>query len=484
MKKIIRTASLLLILSMLICLFAACDKKPNLQKMSEAERADYIIGYIGNDEFGSSYATDMKLEMSGTIMGSDFTVTTSGISTYVGVNTDAESFHEESKMTMTVEVNGTQITQKSERVKGYREGKMYESEKEDGKGFSLVSPITPEDYKEHRDRINDGLTDEQLTEAFKKASEKTCTPLEGGGWSATLSGYDAEALASISGDLLDGLDEMYEGYKVVGFTLTANVTEELMPVDIAYGFSFERTDLDSIHKTPELKMSCTFKDIGTAVLPEVDFSKYTEVEGLADYIEIKRALGKLKSADALEFTSDITQNVSMAGQIQTYTETDIAKAELDKDGKYGFTVRATANKGTSSETVVNLKYADGNMKTSGASVQTQNQAMTDAEAKQYLGTILDPLTFTSAQISEIKLDEGGYTHVFTISDPDYSAYEQLYSQLGASGFKAKAEVAVKYENGVISKMKCNFELTAKIQGQTLTNTVSYTITVENESSNS
>ncbi|MGM9642499.1 MAG: hypothetical protein ACI3XI_04740 [Eubacteriales bacterium] len=477
-KHILRSLSLVLVLMMLAPCFASCDTAPKMEKMTEAERTDKIFEIVGSDSFADSYTTDLKIEMEGTTAGSSFTMTGTGFSTYTGLRSESPERHDEAGAEVVINANGTDITQKTEIVEGYRDGKMYRSYKENGENTALVSPIFIEDYEKHRTIMYDGLTDEDLTEAFKKATSKTCVQLEDGGWTATASGYDADSLAVILKILGSGAEDLCEGYKISDTSITVTVTEQLIPVSMEFAFSFERTDFDDLYRTPKLKMIFTYRDIDTAVLPEVDFSKYTEVEDLAAYLEVQKILGDLKTADGIKFTTVIEQNISFAGTTQNIKETDIVTSSTDEDGKYSFSITSKVNNGTEGDTVVTIDYKDGAMTTIVSGSENQTQEITDSTARTYIGTFLDPLVLTSVYPSEIKTGEGDYTHTFVISNPILISFKEVYGQLGATNMKGKAEADVVYENGTVTKLYCIISFTAKIEGQTLIHKVSYTVTIE------
>lgn len=477
-KHIIRSLSVVLALLLLAPCFAACDTTPKMENMTEAERTDKIFDIIG-DNFADSYTMDQKIEMEGSYAGSSFSLTTNDFTTYTGLRSESTQKHAESSMEMLVHTGDTKVTSKIEAAAGYRDGKMYISYKDDDKNAALVSPISIEDYDKHLKFIYNGISDDLITEALKKAASKTCVQLEDGSWSATASGYDEEALAIILESIDSSITSMCDGYKYSDVSVNIIVTEELVPVSMEFAFSFERTDFDDLYRTPKLKMTSTIRDIDTAVLPEVDFSKYTEVEDLAAFLEVRKVLGDLKLADSVKFTSVIEQNIKVAGTNQDFKETDKVTSSTDEEGKYSFSIHSKIDYGTGSETDVTITYKDGSMTTKVPDFGSQSQEITDSAAKIYLGTLLDPLSLTSVYPSEIKEGEGDYTHTFVISSPDLSAFETLYGQLGATtNIKGSAEVFVVYKNGTVTAMKCNLTVTAKIEGQTLTQKITYIITIE------
>ncbi len=465
----LKLSSLAIALTMLMGIVVSCDKKPDLTKMDEVERADYMIAALDNESV-DSYTVDMSAKITGNMYGVSVQVNIDGDFVYTGALTDTPSNHQEMKMNVKADNNSVGLTVDYESVSGYRDGKMYKKETKDGKSCALVSSVSPEDYKKHEQAVNDVFA-EDFDEILKSASTKKSEPRGDGKWNITLSGYTEDAIQKLTDELFSDIGDFTEGYKISDITVKAGVTEELLPIDMGIDMAFERVDTDKEYTEPKVSFVIEYNDMGTATLPEIDLSKYKEVADLAGFIEIQKLLSDYGDSADISFVSANESTVSYMGTQQDTKEIDDVKAET-KDGKYTFDVKATVNPGTSDESEVDITYSNGKFTMKGEGMETQTQEMDEASAREYIGNLVDPADLSGAYISDMKLDEDGYTHVFTISDSDYSAFQEAYAAYDAKNFKAEAEVAVKYENGVISEYKYDYNLTATVQNNKMEVTVS------------
>lgn len=458
----------------LLCPLTSCSGGNDLMKLEGAERADAFFDLASRDP-ADSYAIEMDSDISGSLYGVKIDAELDSESIYINIDSDTPIYHTVGKSVIKMLTVSGETTQTTKTVSGFRDGKMHESSERDGEKNALVSAISAEDYQKHLETVI-GYTDEELSAIHKSASAKECIRNEDGTWSATYSGYSEESLGAIIRYSFDTSVLMLDGYKVSDAILKIEATEDLIPTEWIYELVFERTDMTNLYPEPRAVTTLSFEDIGTAETPEIDFASYTEVEGLAALREIRNIINEMSLSDSGAFTTDNSQNVSLASSVQLAEEIDLVTYKTE-NGKFSFDIDATVNpRQVSGAVEVDVVYKDGEFKMSGKEIDTQTQAMTDAEARVYITRLFDPAGLVSAQVSDIDTNSGKYTHTFTIANPDYSAFEASLAPMGAGSFKANASVDVIYENGVLKEYKYNFKLTAKVNGQTLTVDVTSTIT--------
>ncbi len=480
MKILFKISSLLIVFVMIASLFSSCSESAKLLRMDEDERADAFFDIV--DAPGDSYSMDIELKMKGSLYGMAFKADLDG-STYIIRNgSDDPIYHTETESELKMGDGSEAVTQKIEEVSGFRDGKMYVYTKKDGSISSLCSDISAADYHAHRDSLHD-ISTAEMNDVFKSAADKSCDQNDDGTWTAVFTGYSAEAVEQIVSETFDETVNMLDGYRVKDLVMTLYADAELVPTEFKYELIFERSDLDELYIEPSAVVHSYITEIGDVEAPGIDFEDYNKVDDLAGLIKVCNAMNDLYSAKSIKFTLDSTNETSFMGNSQKIEEHDEGSSTTE-DGKYSFAVKGTLYPGTPNETVVNIRYSRGTYSVSGKGIETQKQEMTDGQAKAALSQIFDPGSLGSASVSNIKKDEAGYTYVFTIADPNDSAIQSSYAPLGATGFKSSAEVAVKFENGLITEYKYNIRVTATLEGQELLFTAGAEIIFDYEVENS
>lgn len=469
MKK--RLLSLILCLA-LLCPLCACSKSDeiDLMKLEGAERADAFFDLV-NEEPTSSYKTIMKMTLEGSLYGNEINATIDSESIYADLDTDSPSYH--STGTSVIRLGAfAQTISVTNTTNGYKDGKIYESSDKAGIKNALISPISADEYKAHREFLT-GFSDEELAELHKKATVKECIKVDDGTWSATFSGYSEEDVLTFVEYAFDSTVLLLDGYKVKDVVFSIKSDAEFLPTDWSYEMIFEKTS-GNWHEAKS-RVDITFCDISTATHPGINASDYTEVEGLADLQKIRKLMSDKFTDNNGSFTTDSEQSVVVAGTNQYSREIDAVSFKTE-NGKYSFRIDADINPNsiTNSYTAV-IKYSNGTYKMEGQGISTITQEMSDSEARAYLSQLYDPAGLSNAQISNIQLNTKGFTHLLTIENPDYSALETSLAGLGATDFNAVATLGIDFENGTIAKYKYTLILTAKVSGQTLTVEVQSTV---------
>ncbi len=472
-KTSLRLVSFVMAACMVAGMFVSCKIKPNLDTMNEGRRAKYLLKVFG-DFSADSYVMDMSMKIAGSRDKSPVSVETTGTYTYTGMSSKTPSHHEEMRMSMSAVRGGPNFIREMETISGYRDGKLYQMKTINDQTSALVSSISAKAYRAHEAFMLE-TSDKDMITLLQLAKNKKSAQNEDGTWSATLSGYTEKDLDTLRRELLSNVEIFSEGYKANDLLVEVTVTKDHMPANLTMTMLYESTDTEEHSIEPELVISCAFKDFGTATLPEVDFSQYTEVENLTTLLEVQKVLSDYQAADEISFVSDNSNKVSYAGEQQTTIERDSVSA-IVKDGKYSFDISAVVNPDTDSETVVDVTFSDGLFKMSGKGMQTQTENMEEIDARAYVYNLLDPANISNVNIENIWANENGGIYIFTIADPDYSAYKNMYSQYGAKNFEAMAEIKIRYENGKVTEYNYQYSVFATIQGQRLEVQIVSTIT--------
>ena len=144
MKK--KLISLLLCLALLCPLCACSDSdKIDLMKLEGTERADAFFDLV-NEEPASSYKTNMKMTLEGSLYGNEIKASVESESIYAELDTDSPSYHSTAKTV--VEMGGMAETVRiTNSTNGYKDGKIYESGDRDGEKNALISPLSAEELR-------------------------------------------------------------------------------------------------------------------------------------------------------------------------------------------------------------------------------------------------------------------------------------------------------------------------------------------------
>ncbi len=471
--NIIKLLSFALAALMLAGILCACrDSGLDLKKMSDPERADMIVDLSRKDP-DDTYMTEMEMNISGSLYGVEFEAEYKGAEYSIGLESDSPVSHSEIKSTVKFPSNADLQPQITESAQGFRDGKLYQKEKKNGKGTALCSDMTYEEYKAYTASFSEH-TEEEILAALKTASVKESVQGEDGSWSATHSGFAEKELEILLDSAFDPSVKMTDGYRVKDISVTTLLSAELIPTEIKYELTFEPAEGSEGFPEPSASAYARLKEIGSAQAPDVVLSEYKETEHLPLLRKVREAISDLREAEKIAFTSKNTQRIAFMGNTQETAETDTVKASSDND-KYTFEIRALLYPGTSNETIAYWIYKDGKYRISGQGITTQSGEMTDTEAKLKIAGMLDPGELGSTLVSDIRKGTDSDEYIFTIADPDISAFESAYSSMGAKNFKAQAEITVKYTEGSITEYTYGFVLTAEIEGQTLTATINATI---------
>ena len=204
MKNMLKKG-LSLSLALLMCLtvsaaFVSCkqDITKELNKMDEPTRALELYKLV--DEKMSallSYTTEMEMHMTGTIQGQAITVEGTGEQVFYGDETTADfAYYSETNTKVTLEDLNTSVVTSS--IEGFRDGKMFVREENNGAITKLWSPITATEYAEfliskEEDSINPADWDLSSADV---AAQRSCVQKDDGSWEIVYSSFSADAMKS------------------------------------------------------------------------------------------------------------------------------------------------------------------------------------------------------------------------------------------------------------------------------------------------
>lgn len=459
----------------LLCPLTSCSGGIDLMKLEGAERADAFFDIVSEDP-AAAYKVKMDMNMEGSLYGLELEAEIESDTVYLDYKTSSPAYHTEASSVITIGSAGNQTIQKTSSVSGYRDGKMYEISERDGTKNALVSSITAEDFKAHKEFLV-GYSDEELSAIHKSATVKECIKNEDGTWSASFSGYPEESVRALIDYSFDPTVLLLDGWKVKDIIFTVEADADFLPTDWEYEIVYEKTDGD--YPEPEVKTEIEFYDIGIAAHPGFDISACTEVEGLADLQKIRKLLIDKLTADSDSFTTVSSQKVNYDSTSQHTKETDIVTVKTE-DGKYTFDIAAEVfTPGVVGATNATITYKDGLFTMTGKDITTQKQEMSDSAARAYISRLYDPAGLSSAQISNISMNTSGHAYLFTLAAPDYSALEASLASMGAGNIQATASVGVDYEDGKLTAYEYTMTVTARVSGRKLTIEITSDIKFDN-----
>lgn len=473
-RSTIGSIALILCLA-LLCPLTACSDSADLLRLDGAERADAFFDIVNADP-ADAYKVGMDMKIEGSLYGVELEANIESDSVYIGYKTDTPVYHSESSSEISVGSGDDKTLERTSSVSGYRDGKLYEMSERDGTKSALISSVSAEDFKAHREFLV-GYSDEELETLHKSASVKECVKNEDGTWSASFSGYPEESILALVDYAFDPTVLLLDGWEVRDIIFTVESDAEFLPTDWDYEIVFEKTDGD--YPEPEAKTEIEFYDIGIAAHPGIDISAYTEVEGLTDLQKIRALLADKLISDSDSFTSVSSQKVSYDSTTQHTKETDVVTVRTE-NGAYTFNIDAEVySPGVVGATNVTIAYKNGQFTMSGKNITTQSQEMSDSAARAYISRLYDPAGLSSAQISDISKRTDGHDYLFTLAAPDYSALEASLSSLGAGNIQASANVGVDYADGKLTAYEYTMTVTARVSGRTMTIEITSSIEFDN-----
>ncbi len=467
-KYFLRTASLLIVILMLVPCLASCSTAAKLLRMDEPKRADAFFDIISNPQ-AAALKTESKLTLDGTLYEQRLEGAVESVA-YTAVAEDGGFIqHIENKSDVRIGIDQKVI----EVERGYRNGKMYEkiSLVREKKNTALSQEMTADEYKQIL-ADSSGLSDGEIADLHKSATVKECKQNEDGSWYASFSGFPEDSIVALVKYASDPTVLMLDGATVKDIVMTAKADAELMPTEWEYNIVFDYTATDKNYTEPKAHTVIKFSAVTAADIPEADLSDCKEIKGYEVLNRLRRQFGEYLYADELYFTATSRQSISG----NSVTETDVVSVCPD-DGEYAFDIDATQT-ATGSAAAVNIKmrYEDGRMVSTQLGSTVGTKEMSETLARAFIYSLVDPAGLSSAAVSNISIYENRYT--FTLAAPEYSALESSLLGQGVKDIKATAKVVVTMDGDKMDEYRYTLTVRGTYANTTISVNVSSTVKID------
>lgn len=417
-----KTMAALLLTALMIPLtvlgMTSCSEGARLNRMEESERAVAFMKLVNQTmDAQSGYTTQQTANMLVEVYGVQVEIKAEAVMTVCAPSAEDYFIHTESRNIMTMDDESVEATA----IEGYADGKMFSYYAEEGqKTTKLWSSVTAEEYKVYETETSN-TTDLDDEDVVNHAATRTCVQNEDKSWTATFTDYSAEGIKLFDG-LLAGMEDYISDACVADVIMTVKADKNFLPTALTVEFVFELTeDADEEAILPELTVSATYRDIGTAQPFEVDLTGYTEVDDLRVAAIVGNTLEDFKDADKAEFRMVFNQSVEAGGETQSYYERTDGTVEITDDG-YTYELSSRID----GDTYI-IRYENGKQYVS-LGTQQETTPCTEAQAKDFIESLLDPAYYTSYQVRNIEkveedTEKGETTYRLTLREPDLSQYE-------------------------------------------------------------
>lgn len=475
-KTAFRILSAIIVLTIASASLFSCSDASKLNKLEGNEKALAFFELIGkNADSANSYTVDIDMEMKviGTynnsiLSGAEMVSRSVGKTILCGIHEG--ELYEYTKVDTAVDItfDGMEVSSTSQTdISGYKDGKMFENQKNEFAEKNLCAPISREDYLAYKVEEG-GMLELEITEDI--CSAMTCEMMEDKSWKATYTDFTEKGL--------EGFEMMFEGldviigkeYKIVDVELEVTATAELYPSSMKVVPVFEFIGAEEEGTAPVVTVNATFKDFNAAEPDEtLDISKYTEVDDLRIKHRLERALKNMENAEEGKFSLKVIQNTKFLEQDDGSFLQDEDVIEEDKvtykNGEtysYDIDVRTVAG---GHENIFKLTYADGEGKFIHGDGEGSSKE-DDSKAKAYVRGLMDPAGITTKMISEVEtVDEEKGIYKIRIMNPDIEALQNTITSWGSSYVKkATAYVTVTLLDGKLTDYEYELTIEGVVNG--------------------
>ena len=446
MKKLLSRISCgILCAALCIPTLSSCSESDKINKLDEDERGFALWDKIYEQMTAQSCAMNMSGEMSFTVDGMAAIVELDG--KLIEMNEESDDYASLTKMDMSMDITykNKTITNTAKTVEGFMDGKMFTSteEKSDGEtsSYAFWSPISKADYLAHKASDDDMDFDFTIDENSCKKVE--CERNEEKKWNATYSGFSEDSLEQF-GEILDGLDEMFEGkFEHTDVILSVAADEDFIVegMELEFVFDWAETDEDETEGSlsdgedviPVFVVRVLVDELNTATVNsnDVDLSKYQEIEDLRIIDNISDAIDDVKDATS--------GKIHFSAKATYWGNTNENKATItlkETDGKYGFEI-------VESDSYSKTVYANGYISSDG-----HKEKMSVYEAKDYIEQYIDYGEFSIDKVASIKTVREGVYEI-TVKDPDFSEYADMFT--GINKKKSTVKITITLDDGEYDK---------------------------------
>ncbi|MCQ2428759.1 MAG: hypothetical protein MJ192_00365 [Clostridia bacterium] len=449
-------ACLLLAVMALGCLVSCIDSLPEDKRAIRLyEKAE------AQADKASSYTIKAKITMSCTV--NDQLIKVNADINNRTVNAPEQRTLTENKMSFYIP--GTTRTDEY-RTEGYMNGKAFCK----GETAGIWSEMTPEEYAEWQTSKADedfaGST--PLILAPEQAAEKTCTKDKTTGeYTVTLKGIAKDNMKELAAGM-DTLTEVIGDVTLDGIDVTFVIDKHMYYKEITITFNYSGADA-----APEAEIVMTMSDWNSTEIEDIEnFDKdYQKVDDIRLPDLVKKAYD-----DAVEqphFTLKSTTQTSFNNQSTSTVETDTV--DISTEGGYSFTVAANQNRGSIVQTIT---YKDGIFTVfddvKGAEIAQQE--MTEGEAKSFIRTIANPVSFSDTFVSTVKKSKDGQKVEMKLTSEALGDFKRQLTNSGINVTDSSGKVTAELdEEGSVVKIVLRMEYGIKVQNVKGTTVVEYTL---------
>lgn len=471
MKKFISILLAAATLLALVIPMTSCSETARLSRMEEAERAVAFFALVEEKTDGAT-SVSMEQKMSFKLDIGDVA--------YEQVNEGTITYIEEGEKLTYLEQSTTTVWAGGEKTvtyldEGFMDGMMFTSYKEGKVENKLKSPITREEYEAFQKNKTADVPDMGVGEGY--CTVMTCKQAEDGTWTATYEGFTEEGMKTFT-HLLKGVETAINAeHTLRDVRLTATADADLNPLSQTIEFLFEEKE-GAETRVPAIKVENRYKGLNNTVLAEpYDLSDFTETEDIRIIENFTSALSDCENAATGAFSVTTNASASYMGQSnKSTTKQEVTYKHLNG---YEFTVDYN-----SEGYDVTISYKNGSMTTTireektGTKVDSITEEASDFEAQLMVRQLMNSESVSAMDIigAEVKNEEKGLYRL-TLGDAVKNELEEQYYDSYGSGIDSfSGYVDATVVEGKLMAYTYHVYNTLKLDGETMTITVDYTVT--------
>ncbi len=396
-----------------------------------------------------SFETTTETEMVAYIQGNKITGSSQGRTIAIGESDDKNFYYYETS-TNNVECAELDVKEETTSTTAFSDGKMFLSNKSEERDQKLYSPMSAEQFAEHRERLNSDLENEIFMQCekseFKQNDDKS--------WTLSFSGYTDEAIAKISENM--SLDNSTLGGDVVDMSVVISADKKYNITEMNISFSFNPLDIDNV---PSVSAKITYSKLNEAEPIAMSIEGYTKVDDVSILPEVSSMLGDIERKSNGAFDANFDQKVLIGGtqSVPLYSQKDVVKYGKT-DGKFFYEVVMTDAQGSEYKEA----YADGKKSVSWGEY-TEKTDMSEQDAHLFIGSLIKGCEYEEALVQNVTKKSDSY-YIFDCAVKDVSAYDALLEGIGATYKSSTNQISVTVKNGEITHMTSNVEIIANTTG--------------------
>lgn len=397
-----------------------------------------------------NYVEEGSLEAIFYVQGLRFEATGDSYSVYTSLEGEPYSYMQEDVVVRCEEYSYKNTI---EQVRAYYNGKLYLADKANDFSRKIYSDATFEAFEQAV--VDDTVLNfMDLTDCTGKefAREKDGT------WSLKFSGYTKKLMDRLLYGVF-GEFELADFVEDMNILAIADASFCLKSLEIKFVFE-EDAGADVLFKA-----TSTYSKYNEAVAnpKKIQADTYTQVEDIYILEEIANQLEDFQKQKEGKFTLSVDQTVRSNGEEQLFQEIDRVTFGRE-NGKLYYNIDVDYD-----GTPMDIVYEHGRQTVS-ANGQSQEAAVSEEEAEQYLVTLLDNGQYDATTIYDItKLQDGQYR--LKVAYCNMASIEAFYTENSGGLYSAKQTITVTFQEGKLTQMESTVEALGVIQNQQTTLTV-------------